>query len=103
MDKVVDLATFEATKNSQKNEFYAFIEEVVELNKDLIAENIIKLKHDFDPYFIVDTYACQCLAHGLSNKDSEWFLSAIGNGNLFNAKSLLVDGLLNEPLIKQVL
>lgn len=99
MNKVVDLAT----TVKQEKEFNLFIEESVELNKDLVAAAIVNMKNEFSTEFIIDTYASQLLAHGLQQFDKEKLISSIANGSIFEAKSVMINSLIADPVISSVL
>jgi hypothetical protein len=100
MNTVVDLADAKLKKeNVALHGYMKFVEEAIELNENLIAENITKLNGKFDPDYIVDTYACQILGATISHKSKEELLEMITYGGLFEAKSILFEELMDNPVV----
>lgn len=100
MNTVVDLAEAKLKKeNVALHGYMKFVEEAIELNKNHIADNIIKLNGKFDPDYIVDTYASQILGATISHKSKEELLEMITFGGLFEAKRLLFEELMDNPVV----
>jgi hypothetical protein len=100
MSKIVDLADVKLKRqNEALYEHIKFFEEAVKMNENLIAENIKRLIGQYEPEYIVDTYASQIISSSISHKSKEEILEMITFGGIFSAQRLLFDELMDNQVI----